>query len=113
MKSLITALMFLFFLSDAAARVELDAAEVEVWADEVFGTAFDERRFSGAVISVVQDGEVVLAKGYGFADYESKLPAHPFHSCFYCRRGTATRSVVCKPTRYTSALISQKESTYV
>jgi len=75
---------------EASARVELDAGEVEAWADAVLGTAFEQRRYSGAVISVVQDGAIVLSKGYGFADYASQQPVDPERTEF--RIGSITKT---------------------
>jgi len=43
----------------------------------VFGTAFEEKKFSGAIVTVVQDGEIVLNKGYGYADYGDRTPVLP------------------------------------
>ncbi len=61
----------------ASARVKLNAAEVEAWADDVFGEAFENRRFSGLAISAVQDGEMVFSKAYGYADYAAKSLIDP------------------------------------
>ena len=49
-------MMMMVFSNSAMARVELTAEEVESWANEVFGTAFEEKQFSGAIVTVVQDG---------------------------------------------------------
>ena len=45
------------------------AEAVEGWADALFAKALDGKRMSGAVLTMVQDGEIVLSKGYGYADY--------------------------------------------
>ena len=55
---------------------------VEAWADEVFGTAMEQHRHSGAVVSMVQDGRMVLSKGYGFADYEAQQAVDPAETRF-------------------------------
>lgn len=46
----------------------LDTGSLQAWADALFEPAYATRRFSGAEIVVVQDGAVVLARGYGLAD---------------------------------------------
>ncbi len=55
----------------------LAADDVEAWADATFQRAFEERRFSGLAISVVQDDAVLFTRGYGYADYARKIPMDP------------------------------------
>lgn len=38
-------------------------------------TGLEERGYSGAIL-VAKDGEIILAKGYGYADRENKVPFH-------------------------------------
>ncbi len=54
-----------------------DAAELEIWADGFFEEQLDELKIPGAVLVFVRDGEVVLAKGYGFADLEQEIIFDP------------------------------------
>jgi CubicO group peptidase (beta-lactamase class C family) len=75
-------------LTQAAPR--LAAAEVEAWSDATFERAFAERRFSGLVISVVQDDAVLFTRGYGYADFSSKQPIDPAHTRF--RIGSITKT---------------------
>jgi CubicO group peptidase (beta-lactamase class C family) len=74
----------------APAAPRLDAAEVEAWADTTFERAFSERRFSGLVISVVQDDAVLFTRGYGYADLPGKLPVDPQRTRF--RIGSITKT---------------------
>lgn len=74
----------------AAAAPRLAAAEVEAWADATFQRAFSERRFSGLVISVVQDDAVLFTRGYGYADFPGKSPVDPEHTRF--RIGSITKT---------------------
>ena len=69
--------LMLLFNSTADARVEFEKEGLESWADATFGQAFSDRRFSGMVVTLVQDGEVKLSRAYGFADYEAKTVADP------------------------------------
>jgi CubicO group peptidase (beta-lactamase class C family) len=75
-------------LTQAAPR--LAAADVAAWSDATFERAFAERRFSGLVISVVQDDAVLFARGYGYADFSRKLPVDPQHTRF--RIGSITKT---------------------
>ncbi|GEM_PF-820788 len=60
----------------------LNAQEVEAWSDATFGAAFAAHRFSGLVISVVQNDRVLFTKGYGFADYAARTPVDPARTRF-------------------------------
>lgn len=51
---------------------ELSRADVEPFLDGLINSQLANRDIAGAVISIVKDGEVLLAKGYGFADFEHK-----------------------------------------
>jgi len=65
------------FNNQAMARAEFETDRVEAWADKVLGEAFEQKKFSGLVLTVVQDGAIVMNKGYGYADYDSKTPVDP------------------------------------
>ena len=47
----------------------LTAADLEPFFDGLINSQIENRDIAGAVVSVVKDGEVLLAKGYGFADF--------------------------------------------
>lgn len=47
----------------------IDSASVEHWADRRFEEALGRNEFSGLVVSVVRDGSLIFAKGYGRADF--------------------------------------------
>lgn len=55
----------------------LERDTVESFADEVIGQAAARGDIPGAVLAVVQDGEVLLLKGYGYADLEKGIPMNP------------------------------------
>ncbi len=61
----------------AAANININPADIEVWSDKTFTQAFQDRQFSGLVIAVVQDGELLFTKGYGYADFKQKTPMDP------------------------------------
>ncbi|MFV3076930.1 serine hydrolase domain-containing protein [Niveispirillum fermenti] len=68
-----------------------DAATVAAWADDLFGPALAARRFSGAEIVVVKDGEVLVARGYGLADPATGRAMDP--ATTEVRIGSTTKSV--------------------
>lgn len=59
-----------------------DPAELEAFLDGVLVSAMDAYRVPGAVVVVVREGQILLAKGYGFADLESRLPVDPAATLF-------------------------------
>ena len=52
----------------------LDAADLESWLDGMLPAALEQGKVAGVVVSVVKDGRVLLAKGYGYSDVASKRP---------------------------------------
>ncbi|HSB88923.1 MAG TPA: serine hydrolase domain-containing protein [Anaerolineales bacterium] len=54
-----------------------NAAELEAFLDELLAAQMEERHIPGAAVAVVRDGEVLLAKGYGYADLENGVPVDP------------------------------------
>ena len=54
---------------------ELTRADLEPFLDALLNSQIENRDIAGAVVSVVRDGQVILAKGYGFADFEQRKPA--------------------------------------
>ena len=53
---------------------ELTRADLEPFLDALITSQIETRDVAGAVVAVVKDGEVVLAKGYGYADFAEKKP---------------------------------------
>ncbi|WP_254761488.1 serine hydrolase domain-containing protein [Natrinema marinum] len=51
-----------------------DRDEFERWLDETMADHVERHRVPGATVVAVKDDEVVLAKGYGYADLESGRP---------------------------------------
>ena len=43
--------------------------------DRQLGTMIQERHIPGASVAVIENGQVVLAKGYGYADTTARTPA--------------------------------------
>jgi CubicO group peptidase (beta-lactamase class C family) len=59
-----------------------EPAELEAFLDEVLATQMEENHIPGAAVAVVRDGEVLLAKGYGYADLEKGISVDPEHTVF-------------------------------
>jgi CubicO group peptidase (beta-lactamase class C family) len=60
----------------------LEATDLEAWLDGLMPTALRNAETPGAVVVVVKDGQVLLEKGYGFADYQAKVPVDPRRTLF-------------------------------
>src|SRR5215211_7492894 len=61
---------------------ELTAADVEAFLDGLVPLQIERDDIAGATISVVKDGKLLFAKGYGYADVEKKKPVLPQETLF-------------------------------
>ena len=61
----------------AGAQVSFDGAAIEEWADAYFDDALQKKQMTGASIGVVQNGETVFLKGYGWQDLGREIPLDP------------------------------------
>ena len=59
-----------------------DPAELEAFLDDLFAKQMEEYPIPGAAISVVNDGKLFFAKGYGYADLEKGAPVDPEQTIF-------------------------------
>src|SRR5262245_27826775 len=55
-------------------RHELTAGDLEAFLDGMMPAQLERENIAGAVISVVKDGKLLFAKGYGYADTEKRRP---------------------------------------
>jgi CubicO group peptidase (beta-lactamase class C family) len=60
----------------------LSAAELTEFIDGTMAIQLDAKPAAGATISVVKDGALLLAKGYGYADVEKRAPVDPEQTLF-------------------------------
>jgi CubicO group peptidase (beta-lactamase class C family) len=67
----------------------IDARALETLLDSVMRRGMESEHLPGAVFTLVQDGRVVFAKGYGFADVDAKRPVSPDSTIF--RIGSITK----------------------
>ncbi len=61
-------------LPDLALPHDLTKPDLEALLDGLIPAQLQSRDIAGAVVAVVKDGQVLLAKGYGFADFAAKKP---------------------------------------
>ena len=68
--------------SPAPALGLTDPAELEAFLEDYFDSKMTEYHIAGAAISVVKDGKLFFAKGYGYADIEQGIPVDPENTIF-------------------------------
>ena len=60
----------------------LTAVDAEAWLDGLMPAALRTSRVPGAVVVLVKDGQVLVQKGYGYADWEKNLPVDAKRTLF-------------------------------
>jgi CubicO group peptidase (beta-lactamase class C family) len=60
----------------------IPAAELDAFVDGLVKDAMSREHIAGATVSVVQNGQVLLKKGYGFANLEPDRPVDPDRTLF-------------------------------
>lgn len=61
---------------------QLSQTDLETWLDGVLPYTMKRGDIAGAVVVVVKNGRVLLAKGYGFADVAKRTPVDPDRTLF-------------------------------
>ena len=61
----------------SATGATLTATDVNAWLDGYLPYALKTGDIAGAVVAVVKDGEVLTARGYGYADVAARKPVDP------------------------------------
>lgn len=69
----------------------LSKADVDAWLDGYLPFALKSGDIAGAQVTVVKDGQLVTARGYGFADVEKRKPINPAATLF--RPGSVSKLV--------------------
>ncbi|NIM90743.1 MAG: serine hydrolase [Candidatus Aminicenantes bacterium] len=59
-----------------------DPDELESFLDGIMAVHLESYHIAGATLSVVKDGKILLAKGYGYADIKNKKPVNPEKTLF-------------------------------
>lgn len=60
-----------------------DPVELEAFLDQLMQEQMEEHHIAGAVVSVVKDGEMIFAQGYGLADVAANKPVDPETTLFH------------------------------
>lgn len=68
--------------AQAPANGPNDPAEIEAFMDGLLRAEMDDHHVPGAVVVVVKGGQVLFAKGYGYADLEARTPVDPARTLF-------------------------------
>src|ERR1044071_2106470 len=76
---------------NTGSAVPLTKADVDVWLDGFLPYALRTADIPGVVITVVKDGQLLTARGYGYADVEKKTPVDPDKTLF--RPGSVSKLV--------------------
>lgn len=74
----------------ANQSVQIDRDELTKFVDEFFSKEQVQKSAPGAVVTVVQGDQVLLNKGYGYADVEKKTAVNPDDTLF--RVGSVTKT---------------------
>ena len=67
----------------------MTAADVEAFLDGLVPLQIEQADIAGVVVTIVRDGRVLFAKGYGFADASARTPVSPEQTLF--RTGSVTK----------------------
>ncbi len=60
----------------------LERADLEAFFDGIFPIQLERSDIAGATVLVIKDGQTLLQKGYGYADWEKKVPVDPVTTAF-------------------------------
>lgn len=74
-----------------AGMHELTADDVDAWLDGYMPYALHSGDLAGAVVVVVKGGQVLSARGYGYADIAKRTPVDPYRTLF--RPGSVSKLV--------------------
>ncbi|HEY5729380.1 MAG TPA: serine hydrolase domain-containing protein, partial [Anaerolineales bacterium] len=69
-------------VSPNQAKGPTDAVEIEEFMDNLFAKDMAENHIAGAAVSIVKDGQLFFAKGYGYSDLEKNIPVDPEQTLF-------------------------------
>src|SRR5438132_6154131 len=61
---------------------ELTSTDLEAFLDGMMPSQLQRENIAGAAISVVKDGKLIFAKGYGFSDVEKRTPVTADNTLF-------------------------------
>jgi CubicO group peptidase (beta-lactamase class C family) len=68
--------------ASAVTPHEMTEQDISAFLDGIMPQQLAREDIAGAVISIVKDGKVIFAKGYGYSDVEKKKPVSPEDTLF-------------------------------
>lgn len=74
--------MVLFSTSLLAHPALNDRVSLEAFVDGVINSQMEEKHVAGVTVAIVFEDDLILAKGYGYADLENKIPVDPYKTLF-------------------------------
>jgi CubicO group peptidase (beta-lactamase class C family) len=77
-----TTLATISILPGTVSAAALTRADVEPFLDGIISQRLERDDIAGAAIAIVKDGDVLLEKGYGYADVARKIPVSPEETLF-------------------------------
>jgi CubicO group peptidase (beta-lactamase class C family) len=80
--SLLVLLPFASFAQQKNPTIPLAKSDLEPWLDGFMLNALRANQVQGVVVVVVKDGEILLQKGYGYADAGNRIPIDPEKTLF-------------------------------
>ena len=69
----------------------LDKTDLDAWLDGYMPFALNTSDIAGAVIVVVKDGQILTARGFGYADVDKRTPVDPLRTLF--RPGSVSKLI--------------------
>jgi CubicO group peptidase (beta-lactamase class C family) len=75
----------------AEGAVPLTKVDVDTWLDGFLPYALSTADIPGAVVTVVKDGQLLTARGFGYADREKRTPVDPDRTLF--RPGSVSKLI--------------------
>lgn len=73
------------------AGLVLDRASLEAFIDGIMAAELKSGKIAGVTFSFVKDGEILLAKGYGFSNVKQRSPVQPDRTLF--RPGSVSKLI--------------------
>jgi len=70
------------FATRSQGKGPTSSAEMEAFMDDLLQEEIEENHIAGAAVSVVKDGRLFFAKGYGYADLEKNISVDPEQTIF-------------------------------
>jgi CubicO group peptidase (beta-lactamase class C family) len=69
-------------ISNTASHGALTPEDISIFLDGFMPQQLEQADIAGAVVAVVKDGQLLFARGYGYSDYEKKVPVSAENTLF-------------------------------